>query len=100
MKKLIFILIFFSLIHGLRADHITGGEMFYHYIGKVNGQVSYQVSIKLFMTCNKKRTFNNPDIFSIFYIGKNARLKDISVPLINEENLNMANNNSCINNTP
>lgn len=100
MKKLIFILIFFSLIHGLRADHITGGEMFYHYIGKVNGQVSYQVSIKLFMTCNENRRFNDPAIFSIFDKGTNARVKDISVPLINEETLNMVNNNPCITNPP
>jgi gliding motility-associated-like protein len=100
MKKYLFIILLFSISQVLRADHITGGEMFYTFLGTSNGQSSYQVYIKLFMTCNDNRRFNDPAIVSIFDKGTNARVRDLNVSLLNEERLNMVHNNPCITNPP
>ena len=83
-----------------RASHITGGEMYYTFIGINNGQYQYSVTLKLFQRCNSGRQFNNPTIVSIFNKANNARVADISVGISSQENISISNPDPCITNPP
>ena len=84
----------------VRADHITGGEMYYNYLNFANGQHTYKVFIKLFMTCNDDRRFNDPAIISIFSKANFSRVSDINAPLMREERLEMNYQDPCITDPP
>ena len=101
MKKtvigwLLMLMLFFTA----RADHITGGEMHYTFIGISNGQYIYQVTAKLFMDCYSNRRLPNPAIFSIFNRGTGAHITDISVPMAHQDRLTLSNPSPCITNPP
>src|SRR5258706_3037827 len=52
MKRLLFFIstfIFFS--NSSFANHITGGEMFYTYLGQSGGSYQYHVTLKLYRDC-------------------------------------------------
>lgn len=100
MRKFIFFCILMFAFSSLRADHITGGEMSYTYVSSNNGQHTYNVYIKLFMTCNENRRFNDPTIVSVFNKATNVRVMDINVNLQNEETLRMNTFDPCITNPP
>jgi gliding motility-associated-like protein len=100
MKKLVTFLLLIGCVYGAKADHITGGEMFYTFAGAVNGQYQYNVTLKLFMRCNSGRQFNNPTFVSVFDKASNSRVMDISVPLSSQENANFTSTNPCITNPP
>ena len=82
------------------ADHITGGEMFYTYAGKSGSENKYLFTLKLFMRCNSGRRFNDPTTVSIFDRRTHERIRDLSVPLLREENIRLSDNNPCITNPP
>lgn len=84
----------------LRADHITGGEMFYTYTGISNGLHRYEVTLKLFMRCNSGRQFPDPAIISVFDKGTYARLDDISVDMFTQRSIAITNHDPCITNPP
>ncbi len=83
-----------------RADHITGGEMYYTYAGIANDEYQYNVVLKLFMRCNSGRFFSDPTVMSVFDRVTGAHIKDISVPLGNQENLSISSTNPCITDPP
>jgi gliding motility-associated-like protein len=83
-----------------KADHITGGEMYYYFTGVSGGQYQYRVTAKLFMRCNSGRQFNNPNTISVFDKATGSRIRDITVPLARQENLSLTNPNKCITNPP
>jgi gliding motility-associated-like protein len=83
-----------------RAEHITGGEMFYTFVGMSNGQYQYRGTIKLFKNCYSNRPLANPAIVSVFDKTTGARVMDITVPLTNTENISLTNPNKCITNPP
>ncbi|MBD0351558.1 MAG: gliding motility-associated C-terminal domain-containing protein [Flavisolibacter sp.] len=82
------------------ADHITGGEMYYKYLGFNNGEYKYQITGKLFMRCNSGRQFNNPTVFSVFDRSNTTRIRDINITLNFQENINLTPQNKCITNPP
>ncbi|HKO79585.1 MAG TPA: hypothetical protein VJU78_04280, partial [Chitinophagaceae bacterium] len=99
--KISFLILFlgaFSLI--AKADHITGGEMFYTYTSTNNGEHQYNVTLKLFMRCNSGRQFPNPAIISVFDKSTLSRIRDISVSLFNQQTLQLTNPDPCITNPP
>ena len=100
MARFFLILCLCCLFSVARADHITGGEMFYTYLGKVNGNNQYRVTLKLFMRCNSGRQFNDPTIVSVFDRLTNERIQNISVPLTAQDFLSLNNTNPCITNPP
>lgn len=101
MKKIFgFIILLICFITPAKADHITGGEMFYSFAGVSNGQYTYNVTLKLFMRCNSGRSFNDPTIISIFNKSTNSRHSDTRVPLTRSETLQLNNTNRCITNPP
>ncbi|MEO5682356.1 MAG: T9SS type B sorting domain-containing protein [Chitinophagaceae bacterium] len=100
MRKIIAFLICVGCVLGARADHITGGEMYYTAGGFSGGEYQYNVTLKLFMRCNSGRFFSDPTIISIFDRVTGAKIKDITAPLGNQENINLVNTNPCIGNPP
>jgi hypothetical protein len=98
MRKFFLILLLSSLSLLAKADHITGGEMYYTYIGLSNGQNSYSVTLKLFMRCNSGRQF--PAIISVFNKLSFERINDISVALSRRETISIASSDPCISDPP
>lgn len=99
-KTVIGWLLMFMLYFTAHADHITGGEMNYTFIGITNGQYVYQINAKLFMDCYSNRRLPNPAYFGIFNRGTGARIMDISVPMFRQDRLTLNNPSPCITNPP
>jgi gliding motility-associated-like protein len=101
MKKLLFFFILFLLGHfAARADHITGGEMLYTYLGSGGGSNQYRCTMKLYMRCNSGRIFNNPTIISVFNSTDKSRVLDLDVPLDRREIISLNDPDPCISNPP
>ncbi len=101
MRKTLCLLIFLTCFTGrVRANHITGGEMHYTYIGQTAAGYQYNVELKLFMRCNSGRVFPNPIIVSIFDKGSYDRITDMQVPLGNTNTIQLVNSDPCISNPP
>lgn len=83
-----------------KADHITGGEMYYTFERSSGGQNLYKVTVKLFMRCSSQRQFPNPTTISVFDKVTNVRIRDISVPIANVEDLHLDAPDKCITNPP
>ena len=83
-----------------KADHITGGEMFYSFKGISNGEYQYSVTMKFFMRCNSGRQFYNVAIISVFNKKTSVHVLDIDAPLSNQQTLSLSNPNPCITNPP
>jgi len=95
-------ILLFCLASGLwaRADHITGGEMFYTLIGFSNGQYQYHVTAKFFKDCFINRQLSPTTYVSVFEKGSNQPSQVITAGLTRQETLNLNNNNPCITNPP
>ena len=100
MKKIIAFFFCVGCMLAAKADHITGGEMYYTAAGISNGEYQYNVVLKLFMRCNSGRFFSDPTVISVFDRVTGEHIKDISVPLGNQENLTLSNTNPCITDPP
>lgn len=86
--------------YAANADHITGGETYYTLLSASNGQYRYHITVKLFMDCFSNRQLSNPGIIGIFDKSTGSLIADYSVPLINQETLNLTNAGPCITNPP
>src|SRR5687767_14920504 len=100
MKKLFNLLLLLACFITARADHITGGEMYYSLTGSGGGLNHYHVTLKLLKSCFSNRQFNDPSIISVFNKTTLNRVNDISVPISRTENLQLTNANPCITNPP
>jgi gliding motility-associated-like protein len=100
VRKVFLLYLFFVCVYSAKADHITGGEMYYTYLGSVGTQYRYHVTLKIFMICKTLRQFNNPTYVSVFDRTSGARITDISVPLERTELLQQTNQNLCITDPP
>ena len=85
MRRCLFILLLTGVSLFAKADHITGGQMFYVYLGNSNGMHSYRVTLMLYMRCNSGREFPNPGFISVFERGSNQRVQDLQVSLTRQE---------------
>lgn len=94
----IFFFVGFSFV--VKADHITGGEMYYTYRSSSNGINNYDVTLKLFMRCNSGRQFPDPAIISVFDLGTMLRINDISVDLLSQRTIQILTHDPCITNPP
>jgi gliding motility-associated-like protein len=83
-----------------RADHITGGEMYYTFTGINNGMYNYQITAKLFMDCYSNRRLPNPAFFGVFNRATGKHITDISVPMAHQDGLRLTNPSKCITNPP
>ncbi len=82
------------------ASHITGGEMYYVYLGKTGANHNYKITLKLFQRCGSGRQFPNPNIVSIFNRLTNERVSDLFVTLSRQENIRLTNTDPCITDPP
>jgi gliding motility-associated-like protein len=100
MRKFFLILLLstFSLL--AKADHITGGEMYYTYNGLSNGENSYTVTLKLFMRCNSGRQFPDPAIISVFDKLTFERIRDVSIAISRRNTISITDSDPCISNPP
>ncbi len=90
MKKLFFI-IFLSTTLPAFAVHISGGELFYEYLGPGSASNSsrYKITLRLFRGCNTNRDLDNVYTIGIYHNG----IIEKSLPLIlvnNKESLNLS----------
>jgi gliding motility-associated-like protein len=83
-----------------RADHITGGEMYYIYAGMQGSNHVYRVTLRLLMRCGSGRLFPNPIIIGVFNNEGGARVADVPVPLASQIPLSLTTFNPCISNPP
>lgn len=93
------LLLLLGCIPNASADHITGGEVYYTFIGMSGGNYEYNVTVRLFMRCNSGRQFNNPTIVSVFD-RSGGRIRDYSVPIDRIETLSLTHNDPCVTNPP
>ncbi|AWO02041.1 hypothetical protein DLD77_10215 [Chitinophaga alhagiae] len=84
-----------------RADHITGGEMYYTYTGFSNGLHNYRVTLKQFRSCfTANRQFANPTYIGIFNRNTGEKINELQVPLSREEELSTTSTDPCITRAP
>ncbi|MEP6750421.1 MAG: PKD domain-containing protein, partial [Bacteroidota bacterium] len=100
MKKTFAFFLCICFVLCAKADHITGGEMYYTCTGFSNGEYHYSGTLKLFMRCNSGRQFADPTIISVFDRVTGVNVKDITVPLSNQETISVTSNNPCITDPP
>jgi gliding motility-associated-like protein len=100
MKTILFLFLFILFCTLAKAEHITGGEMYYTYVGMVNGQYQYRGTVKLYKNCHSNRQLANPAVVSVFDRVTGLRFQDISIPLANTETIGLTNPNKCITNPP
>ncbi len=99
-KTLFFFIVLLCIVAKVKADHITGGEIYYTSTIGTNGTNTYHVTFKLFMRCNSGRQFNNPTVVSVFDKGTNQRVTDINVNLTSSETIQITNPDPCITDPP
>ena len=92
----IIIFIFLSLTAG--AAHIKGGFFTYKYLKPGTGtNLIYQVTLTVYMQCNPSAgQLSNPINFSIFSAGTNQFIRNESVTITNQYNLNKVFDEPCI----
>ena len=100
MKRFLIIFVLIGSFLTGKAEHITGGEMYYRFVEVVNGLYRYQVTVKLFKSCRSDRQLSNPTVIAIFDRKTNERIQDITVPLGRTETLELTNPNKCITQPP
>jgi len=99
MKRfLLSIFILFCLSVSVNAAHIKGGYFAYRYLGPGSGtNLRYQVTLTVYMICNPSTAqVSNPINFSIFNAGTNTFIRNESVSLSQQYNLNKAADEPCI----
>lgn len=100
-KALLLFFIFFGCLLTAKADHITGGQMYYTYMGKdSDGGLRFTVTLKLYMRCNSGRQFNNPTIIAVFDKLTGQRVQQHSVGLAQTETIRLTNPDACITDPP
>jgi gliding motility-associated-like protein len=100
MKRPVIGCLLIFMLFTARADHITGGEMHYTFMGINNGLYTYQITAKLFMDCYSNRRLPNPAFFGIFNKGTGAHIMDMSIPMVRQDRLLLSNPSPCITNPP
>ncbi len=100
MKRVITTTLLLLLFSTANAGHITGGEMYYTYMGFSNGRHQYNVTMKYYKRCGSTADFPNPTVVAVFNKTDNSRFQDISAPMTQLLNISLPMNNPCISNPP
>jgi gliding motility-associated-like protein len=83
------------------ANHITGGEMYYTYIGQNGGLYQYNVTLKLFRHCGPVGAPLDPSaVIAIFDRATGSTVWLENVPRSNVVVLNLGSPSPCISNPP
>jgi gliding motility-associated-like protein len=101
MKRLLLILVSLFFSTALLAEHITGGEIFYTYLGKDGVNYRYRVTLKLFRNCGPNGAQLDPKAaIGIFNKTTNQLIWNDEVPMTNMNTLQLGSPGACITNAP
>lgn len=101
MRRCILILFCCLLSVAAMAEHITGGEMYYTYIGMVNGQYQYRVTLKLFRNCGDVGApLDAKAAIAVFFKGTNVMHSKYEIDRTKTEELKLMAPGACITNAP
>src|SRR5688572_30041561 len=110
MKRIILIVFTLLFLQETYAGHISGGEMYYAYVGPgPNGGSIFRVTLRLFRDCNPLNNTGGQQLaplpsvvtFGVFNRGSNtAYIDSISVSRTDFRTLSLQNPFSCIINAP
>lgn len=85
MARKLILLCFLTCLAGwtsVYARHITGGEMFYEFLGNSDGAFTYRVTLKLYRDCNSSGIqLDNAVIFGVYTNGPSSTL--FTAPRVN-----------------
>ncbi len=101
MKRFFLIFFFSFLAKFALADHITGGEMYYTYIGMNGGNHVYEVTLKLFRHCgNVGAQLDESAAIGVFDNTTNALISNHLVQRGSRETLRLTTPGPCVSNAP
>lgn len=100
MKRTVIGCLLLLMQFSTRADHITGGEMSYTYMGESGGKHTYAITAKLFMDCYSNRRLPDPAYFGVFDKTNGSRITDLSIKMLRQDRLLLSNPGPCITNPP
>ncbi|RYY55425.1 MAG: T9SS type B sorting domain-containing protein [Chitinophagaceae bacterium] len=102
MRRILLLAILLITSKCMFAEHITGGEMYYTYIGMSGGKHVYEVTLKLFRNCGSVGAqLDESAAIGIFDRGSNRLLRPTkSFRLSNPTELNLTDPGKCITNAP
>ncbi len=101
MKRSLFIIFTLLVCGTASAEHITGGEMYYTYVGMVNGQYQYNVTLKLFRNCGDVGApLDDRAAIAVFFKGTNQMHSNYEIDRTKTEELKLMAPGACITNAP
>lgn len=104
MKRFLLTIVSFLILSvSSDAAHITGGEMFYTYLGQSGGNYNYHVTVKLYKDCNCVSCASlDPSIgMAVFDRGNGSMIwSNGAVPRSQIITLSLTSPNPCISNPP
>ena len=103
MKRFLVILATFLFSKTLLAEHITGGEMYYTFIGmSTSGEYQYRVTLKLYRDCfSAGAQLDASAAIAIFDRSKNnAMVWNSSIDRAKIDRLQLGSPGACITNAP
>lgn len=102
MKRFLLILVTLFFSGAAVAEHITGGEMYYTYIGvNGSGHPQYRITLKLFRDClSAGAPLDESAAIAIFIKGTNQMHSTHNVSRTRSEELKLGTPGACITNAP
>jgi gliding motility-associated-like protein len=102
MKRLLFLIHFFFLTIPLFANHITGGEIYYTYVGQLaNGNYQYHVTLKLYRDHFSTGAQLDPAAaIAIFNSVSGAMVWSNNITMTQQVRLILSSPGACITNAP
>ncbi|RYZ47632.1 MAG: hypothetical protein EOP49_20820, partial [Sphingobacteriales bacterium] len=101
MKRSLLILFTLFLSKILLAEHITGGEMYYTYLGSTPEGHKYQITLKLFRHClGNGAQLDNTAAIGIFNKSTGGMIWTQRVPMQTRDELRLSSPGPCVTNAP
>jgi gliding motility-associated-like protein len=101
MKRLYLLLILIPVITSVRANHITGGQIYYTFAGQSGSNYTYNVTLNLYRDCYSTGAQLDPNAsIAIFDRGTGAMVWQNLVPRTRIDVQNLSSPSPCINNPP
>ena len=101
MRKLLIFVLLFAAGYPVMSRHITGGEMFYEYLGSSGNGHNYRVTLKLYRDCYSSGAQLDLTVqFGVFSNGTNSLVRTESVNRSTIEQVTLGSISPCISNPP
>ena len=103
MKKCLIVLLFLVSAFMSRANHITGGEMYYTLLSQNGNDYTYKITLKLYRDCYAPPGSAQLDPTAAIAIFNNATFQQVqsqNVPLTTRVDQNLTSPGPCIQNPP